>query len=97
MNLPFVTEPYFKCSISYFISYFSCIIIFVGLVILSLIAIPDDTDNVNVVRFSFISSSIFFSLILARILCVCLIPQKDDEIEILRVNDETKNVEWYNE
>ena len=72
-------------------------VIFVGLVILSLIAIPDDTDNVNVVRFSFISSSIFLALILARILCVCLIPQKDDEIEILHVNDQTENVEWYNE
>ena len=64
---------------------------------MAFIAIPDDTDNVNVIRFSFISSSIFMAVVLARILCVCLIPQKDDEIEILHVIDQSKNVEWYND
>ena len=96
-DIPFVKEPYFKCSFNYFVSYFSCLCIFIGLVILVFVCVPDDMLNANIIRVSFIASSLFMSIILARITCVCLLEKEDDEIEILNINNGDKDeIVWYN-
>ena len=76
MNLPFVTEPYFKCSCKYLISYFFCLLIFTGLIILVFVTVPDHMLNATVIRMAFIVSSFFISIVFSRIVCVCLIKKK---------------------
>ncbi len=97
VNLQFVTEPYFKFSIRYFISYLSCIIFFTSFCILVYLCVPDDMLNANVIRFAFIVSSIFMSIVCSRILCICFSKKKDDEIEILNIDKNTDEIVWYNE
>jgi hypothetical protein len=96
MRLAFVTEPYFKCSCKYIISYFSCLLFFIGLVILVIVTVPDYMLNATVIRFAFICSSFFLSILFSRIMCICLLKEEEEEEEVLNVNQETGQIIWYN-
>jgi len=96
MKLAFVTEPYFKCSCKYIISYLSCLLFFIGLVILVFVTVPDNMLNATVIRLAFICSSFFMSILFSRIMCICLLKEKEEEEEILNINQETGQIVWYN-
>ncbi len=94
-NISFVTTSYFKCSCKYIISYFSCLLIFIGLIILVIVTVPDNMLNANVIRFAFICSSFFMSIIFSRIMCICLLKEEEEEIKRLNVNTDTDETIWY--